>query len=268
MNAKEARTVLRGHRAGQQQDARLQKALRHAEQDNALKREFQQQTEFDDRMINLVESLPLPEGLLDRMKSLEAEPARRRLDWRAALKQPPVLAGLIGLVVMVGILIYFWMDRMQNFPGREALFRMLSTTQEMSGVELDPLITEAGKVGDWFLLKYGLEDFNVPPEFAAMKTVGSRIFKQDNFPVAQIAVERDRDLGPFPESGLLFFIFRADDFGVKLPSNRWYVFTQEDWVAAVRAEDKTCFMVAVRGTREQMDEFLKQLPKQTPPKQD
>jgi hypothetical protein len=93
------------------------------------------------------------------------------------------------------------------------------------------------------------------------------MFKQDGFPVAQIAVERPRELGPFAGNGLLFFIFRADDFGVKLPSaSRWYVLTQEDWVAAVHAEDKACFMIAVRGTREQMNEFLNQIPKQTPAK--
>ncbi len=261
MNAREARTVLRGYRPGRQQDAQVQKALRQAEEDAELKHEFQRQTELDSRMSGLIQALPLPGGLLEKMKALEEENQKRRMDWRSALKQPTVLAALIGLGVMVGFLVYFWMDRMQNFPGRDAAFRMISSTEEMSGAELEPLITETGKLGDWFMLKYGLDDFSVPPEFGGMKTAGLRMFKQDGFPVAQIAVERPSDLGPFAESGLLFFIFRADDFGFKLAANRWYIVTQEDWVAAVHAEEKTCFMVAVRGTREQMEAFLKQVGK-------
>ncbi len=258
MNAKEARIILRSHRPGQPQDARFQKALG----EESLKQEYQRQAELDNRVMSLVHAIPLPEGLLDKMTKVE--PGKRRLDWRSArsaLKQPPVLAALIGLAVMVGILVFFWLDRMQSFPGREAVFRMISTTQEMSGAELEPLITEAGKLGDWFMLKYGLEDFNVPPEFAGMKTAACRLFKQDGFPVAQIAIKREN------AAGMLFFIFRAEDFGVKLPSpDRWYIFTQEDWSAAVRgeAETKTCFMVAVRGKRQQLEDFLKSLSKETP----
>src|SRR5205823_2263293 len=136
---------------------------------------------------------------------------------------------------------------MQNFPGRDSAMRMVEITDEMSGMELEPKVAKAGDLEDWLFSK-GFDGYYVPPEFADLKTLGGRVFKQDGFPVAQVAIEKN---------SMLFYVFRAENFGVKIdPPEKWRIFEDEDWVAAVRAHDDTCFMLAFRGKRADMRNFL------------
>lgn len=260
MNTEEARAILAGYRTGQPADAKIQKALRLMEGDEVLKREFREQNEFDSGVLTLIQQIRPPQGLLQNISEGDAVPERPRID-KALLRQPPVIAALIGLAVMLGFLIYFWLDHLSSFPGREAVFRMIGVTQQMSGVELEPLITECGKLGDWLYLKYGLEDFNPPPEFSGRKTVGCRVYKQDGFPVAQVALEDPGSATSAAGSGVILYMFRASDFGVKLSAPKeWLIFEQEDWVAAVRGED-ICSMVAFRGTQSEMQDYIAALSK-------
>ncbi len=260
MRAEEARSVLAGYRAGQPADGKVQKALRLLEGDEALGRAFREQSAFDNQVFAWIQTIKPPPGLLHRINDAAAEPVRPRID-KAILKQPPVIAALIGLVVMLGFLIFFWFDHMGSFPGRDAVFRMIGVTQQMSGVELEPLITECEKLGDWLYLKYGLEDFNAPPEFSGKKTVGCRVYKQDGCPVAQVALEEATGAEGMEGSGVILYMFRASDFGVKLSAPKsWLIFEQEDWVAALRGES-ICSMVAFRGTRSQMRDYLASLAK-------
>jgi hypothetical protein len=81
-----------------------------------------------------------------------------------------------------------------------------------------------------------------------MTAIGSRIFKQDGQNIAQIAIE---------ENSMLFFIFRAGDFSVKLaPPERWHVFQQEEWVVALRPEQENVFMIAFKGSKGDMNALL------------
>jgi hypothetical protein len=67
-------------------------------------------------------------------------------------------------------------------------------------------------------------------------------------PVAQVAVE---------DPNMVFYSFKADDFGVNIkPNDTWRVFEDGEWVAAVQQHDDDCFMVAFKGTRGEMEDFL------------
>ena len=154
--------------------------------------------------------------------------------------------------MVIGVLIYFGLDWMENFPGKDAAQRMIDMTEEMTGIELEPKIAEAGSLEDWFFSN-GYENFRMLPEFAHMKTVGCRVFRQDGYPVAQIAIENHNSL---------FYIFHADDFDVKLdPPERWKYFQQGEWTVAIRGDADTCFMVAFRGKRAEMKDFIAGLSK-------
>ena len=72
----------------------------------------------------------------------------------------------------------------------------------MRGVQLDPVEAEAGSLSDFFFMKYRLEHFDVPPEFAEMRTSAVRVFDDDlGARVAQITVANKR---------LQFFLFPAE----------------------------------------------------------
>ena len=126
--------------------------------------------------------------------------------------------------------------------------RLVEINDAMSGMELEPKSAQLGNLEDWLFSKYGFEDFYVPPALDGFKTVGARVFKQDGDPVAQFAVE---------QNNMICYMFHADDLGVHLdPQDKWRVFVDDDWVAALQQHDDSCFMIAFRGTRAEMEKFL------------
>jgi hypothetical protein len=57
-------------------------------------------------------------------------------------------------------------------------------------------------------------------------------------------------------------VFRAGDFGVQLPeAGTWRVFDHEDWQAGIRRDGGLCYMVAMRGTKAEMQTLLDSLKK-------
>ncbi len=88
----------------------------------------------------------------------------------------------------------------------------------------------------------------MPAELSELKIVGGRVFKQDGLAVAQIALEKN---------SMLAYVFRADDFGVKIsPPDRWRVFQDDEWVSAIQVHDGMCFMLTFRGSKADMQSFL------------
>jgi len=165
---------------------------------------------------------------------------------------PPFLAGALALLVVIGVLIYFGMAWMEDFPGRDTAEEMIDKTEEMTGIELEPKVTEAGMLEDWFALN-DYKNFRMLPEFAHMKTVGCRVFQQEGYSVAQIALENHNSL---------FYIFHSDELGVKIdPPDQWKYFEQGPWAVAIRADADTCFMVAFQGKTAEMKDFISGLGK-------
>lgn len=254
MNSQNAAVFLQCHRAGRSDDSRIRKALKAAEKDPQLQQQFQEQTEFDERVLRAVGAILMPEDLRARLDALQSESdTRRHMHWRSLIRHPAILAVAFAALVMVGVGVFIWREGRRDFEGKDAVSEMIDMTQEMTGMEMEPVATQAGKLEDWLFLKYGLEHFNVPEKFAGLKTVGCRVFRQEGHPVAQIAIEKNR---------MLFYIFRADDFGVQLkPPEKWNVFQQDDWVAAIRSYADKCFMIAFRGTEPQMNRVLAEMEK-------
>jgi hypothetical protein len=188
----------------------------------------------------------LPQVLLTKLAA-GPEPSVRVLSGKAVLLQPVVLAILIGTVVLLGWGgITLW-NRAHSFSGKDSAIRMVEVNDEMTGMEMEPKKGLAGALNDWFFDKYGFEDYFLPVGFEDYQTVGARLFKQDGEPVAQVAIE---------ENNMIFYSFKAEDFGVALPSDQWHIFGDGEWVAALQQHDDECFMVAFRGSYSDMEDFL------------
>jgi hypothetical protein len=116
---------------------------------------------------------------------------------------------------------------------------------------LDPVSTEAGTLSDLFFMKYGLEHYDVPEEFADFRTIGCRVFEdEESRRVAQIWLAEKR---------MQLFLFPAErntKTGAVLRFPGWRYVSQEGWVGAVKEQSGVCFMAALRGGEKDLEPYL------------
>jgi hypothetical protein len=253
VKSEEAAVYMQSHCAGLPgtEDPRIAKAVRVAEKDPALKPELARLREQDGRNLAAVEQVMLPPAFLGKLAAGHAE-AARPFSGKAFFAQPVVLAIIIGAVVLLGWGGVSLWNRSQDFPGKDSVMRMVEVNDEMTGMEMEPKKDSAAALDDWFFDKYGFEDYYLAPGFENYQTAGARLFKQDGQPVAQVAV---------PDHNMVFFSFKAEDFGLSLPNDQWRTFRDGDWVAAVVQHDDESFMVTFRGSGSDMDSLLQGLKK-------
>lgn len=247
MNLEEAASLLPLHRPGKNNDSRVQKAVRTAEGDAALAARLRSQQEFDTKLVGVIHSIKPPEDLRAKLRTASAacEPPKPKL--RSHALHPVVVTALLGVLLIAGFIGWTVLERMERFDGREMVESILTTPRKMSGLELDQVAATAGAMQDWFYMR-GFEGFTVPAEVAALPIVGSRVYRIDGHPIAQLAVERNNSI---------VYVFRASDFAVNLEADQpWRVLQKDEWVGAIRRQADVCTMLAFRGTKADMAQFL------------
>jgi hypothetical protein len=258
VNTETAQMLLRCHRPGRNADGNIEKAVRVVEEDPELKKTFDEQVEFDTQIIDVIHFIKPPENLRQKLSDLGLKPRADGARLRRQVINPAVLTALLGVVVIAGIIVFFVIDRMEKFPGRELVENMLGAAGRMNPKELDPVSNTTGQLGDWFYMR-GYDGYEAPPELAALPVVASRVFRVDGQTVAQSAIGNGDTANPGVRC--LLFQFHASEFGVQLPAEQdWKVLTRDEWVGAIRQHGDHCFLVAFRGTKTDMQEFLKNLP--------
>jgi len=235
----------------------MEKAVRLAEEDPELKKALGEQIEFDEQIIDVIHFIKPPENLRQKLSDLSVKPRAEQTRLRKQVINPAVLTALLGVLLILGIVVFFVMDKIEKFPGREGVENMLGAASKMSGTELEEVTSTTGQIGDWFYMR-GYDGFEAPAELAALPVMGSRVFLVDGQTVAQIAVGTPEALR------CLIFEFHASEFGVQLPADAdWKVLTRDEWVGAIRQHGDHCFLIAFRGGKVEMQEFLKSLPKKS-----
>ena len=230
------------------EDPRIAKAVKAAEKIPALQPELSRQRALDEQQLTALEQVGLPPTLLAKLVEGHSAGAKK-LGGKAFLLQPIGMAIVIGAAVLLGWGGVALWNHAHSFPGKDSVMRMVEVNDEMTGMEMEPKKETAVALNDWFFDKYGFEDYFVPGGFQNYEAAGARLFKQDDQPVAQVAI---------PDNNMVFFSFKAEDFGVNLPNDQWQIFTVGDWVAAVQQHDEECFMVTFRGSEEDMQALLQQ----------
>jgi hypothetical protein len=248
VKSEEAAVFMQCHCAGLPgtEDPRIVKAVRAAEKDRALQAELARQRAFDERNLTAIEQVTLPASFIGKLK--EGHAAVRPLSGRKALMQPVVVAIAIGAAVLVGWAGVSVWNRAHTFPGKDEAMQMVEVNDQMTGMEMEPKKDPAAALNDWFFDKYGFESYFVPASFGDYQAVGARLFKQEGGSVAQVAIANPN---------MVFFSFKADDFGVSLPNDEWHIFTDGLWAAAIQQHEDEAFIVTFRGSAEDMDAFLK-----------
>ncbi len=246
MKAEEAEILIQGFRPGKPTDSRTQKAVEYSEGHDTLRIQLEEQRLFDEHIGGLIRCIRPPGDLREKLAALSGAKAANP----GSLRHHAILPVLAGVLVLVGIAIFFYMQNSTRFEGREAVEHMIEDTAEMSGVELEPVSSSAGQLGDWFYMR-GFEGYSLPPELAPLPAVASRVAAIDGRSVAQVAVE---------EHHLVVHVFDAAKFGVGLESGApWRVFTHERWAAAVRRQGPTCYLLTVLGSAADMEAIVSSL---------
>lgn len=228
----------------------MRMAVQRAKRKGPTAAAFSQQQAFDRAVAKLVHGIPVSAEISEWFRNEKLIPQKRR-GWRKTWRNPVVLSIAFALVVIAGVAIFVVVERMNDFPGSSGARKLLTVASSMRGVKLDPVEAEAGSLSDFFFMKYRLEHFDVPPEFANMRTSAVRVFDDDSGSrVAQITVADKR---------VQFFLFPAE----RNPKDArprefsgWRYVEQDGWTGAVRVSDGVCFMAAVRGTKKELAPYL------------
>jgi hypothetical protein len=211
---------------------------------------FAQQQAFDGALAKLVRAIPVDAQVAELFANESLIPVVKQR-WKKILLNPVVIAIALAIVVIGGVFAYRVHEHWRDFPGADKARRLLAVAASTRSVLLDPLKTDAGALSDLFFMKHRLEHYDVPPEFADFKALGSRVFDDDEVHhVAQIwAVEKR----------MQFFLFPAEqdpkDGSVKDFSD-WRFVELEGWTGAVQQKNGVCFMAVIRGQEKDLVPYL------------
>jgi len=166
-------------------------------------------------------------------------------------RNPAVLAVGIAVLVIAGVFIFYFVSRLNDFPGSATARKLLTLASSTRSVLLDPINADAGTLGDLFFMKHGLEHYEVPPEFADFRTIGCRVFEdEESRRIAQIWLAEKR---------MQLFLFPAErnaKTGAVLRFPGWRYIQQEGWTGAVTEHNGVCFMAALRGRENDLAPYL------------
>lgn len=210
---------------------------------------FSHQQAFDAALAKVVRAIPVDEQIAEWFANENLIPVARS-GWKKIVRNPVVIAIATAALVIGGIVAYRVNEHLHDFPGADKARRLLAVGASNRSVLLDPLQTEAGALSDLFFLKHRLEHYDIPAEFAAFKTLGARVFDDDEVRrVAQIWIKEKR---------MQFFLFPAE------PNKKgqiedfpdWRFVELEGWTGAVTQRNGICFMAMLRGTEKELRPFL------------
>ncbi len=230
-------------------DRRMRVAVLRARRHRTVAAELAQQQSFDKAMAELVRNIPVSNELAEWFRNEKLIP-QKKPSWKKTARNPVVLTVALALAVIAGIGIMIVLERMNDFPGSGRARKLLTLASSTRGAELDRIQTDAGALSDLFFLKYRLEHYDVPPEFAHVRTAGVRVFHDEGVPVAQISV---------PEKRIQFFLFPAQrdvKTGRPLEFEGWRSVSHDGWSGVVQVRDGICFMAALRGDEKELQSYL------------
>ena len=232
------------------QDRSTDRSMRAAVSRAGGSDDFVNQQSFDCAVAELVRLIPIPPETAEWFSEKDAT-GHSKWTWRKMVRNPAVLATSIALLVIAGVFAWQVLTRLHDFPGSATARKLLTVASSTRPVMLDPVSTEAGTLSDLFFMKHALEHYDVPDEFADLKTIGSRVFEdEESHRIAQIwLVENRMQLFLFPAE-------RDTKTGAVLRFPGWRYVHQEGWVGAVKEHSGVCFMAALHGREKDLEPYI------------
>ncbi len=215
---------------------------------------FDLQTKFDRAVAGVAKTIPIPPEATTLFvnEKLVAQPEKRSV-WRS-VRNPTIVAIVLALLVIAGISIHTVMTRLEAFPGSVTARKMLAVAASTRLAQLEPVQSDAGALSDLLFMKHRLEHYDVAPEFAELRTIGYRVFDdEDGRRVAQIGVDEKR---------MQLFLFPVELSKEATPTEpgEWRFVEHEAWIGAVQQNNGVIFMAAVRGKKKDLLPYLPKKP--------
>ena len=209
------------------------------------------QQQFDQALAKLVRKIAIPKEAEEWFVNAALIKGPKR-SWKKTARHPAILATALAVLVITGLTIYFFVERLHEFPGSAIAQKLLVVASSTPKSQFDPVHTDAINLGDYFFMKFQLEHFEVPMQFADFRATGARVFEdEEGHRIAQVLLA---------ESGMQFFLFAADKNApphhVAPTHSTWRYVEGEGWAGAVEERDGICFMVAMRGNKEELQSYL------------
>ena len=209
------------------------------------------QQQFDQALAKLTDQIAIPKEVEEWFVNAALIKGAKR-NWKRTAGHPAILATALAILVMTGTGVFFFVERLHGFPGSATAKKMLVVASSSRRAQFERISTDAINLGDYFFMKFQLEHFDVPMRFADFRASGARVFEdEDGHRVAQVLLA---------ESGVQFFLYPADIDGKKgNPSPvrpGWRYVTSEGWAGAVEDRAGVCFMIAMRGSEEELRSYL------------
>ena len=212
--------------------------------------ELAAQQNFDRAVTALVHSIPIPQEITEWVPSQTSISPPQRM-WKKYAKHPAILATGIAVGVIAAVSIFQVVEGMNRFPGEPTARRLLTVARSTHAMMLDPVKTDAGSLGDLFFMKHRLAHYDVPPEFADLRTLGCRVFDdEEGQRIAQIWLV---------EKQMQFFLFPAErnpKTGIAKEFSGWRYVDQEGWTGVVEEKNGVCFMAALRGREKDLASYI------------
>jgi hypothetical protein len=232
-------------------DRAMRSALETARTVPAAAAALTAQHQFDVALAGLVSRIPIPREAEEYFLNAALIKGTKR-NWKRTARHPAILATALAVLVLAGTGIFFFLERLHEFPGSETAKRLLTVANSSRRSDFEPLDTDAINLGDFFFMKFQLEHFEVPMQFADLHARGARVFEdEDGKRVAQVLLA---------ESGLQIFFYPAEtkDPPDKATRGRppWRYVEGEGWVGAIERRGEVCFMIAMRGSEEELRSYL------------
>ncbi len=233
-------------------DRRTRIAVLRAKRSKSMSAQFAHQQAFDKAVVEVVQTIPVSTEIAEWFRNEKLIPKSKRR-WRKVARNPAVIAVALATAVIIGVLTLQVMERLRDFPGSKMARKMLTLASSTRGADLERLETQAGGLGDLFFMKYRLEHYDVPQEFADIKTAGVRVFDDDEGKrVAHISV---------PEKRMQFFIFPAErdpKDGKPKEWAGWKYLEHEGWAGVAKSRAGVVFLAAMRGEEKDLAPYVAQ----------
>jgi hypothetical protein len=209
------------------------------------------QQQFDQALAQLVKTIPIPREAEAWFANAALIKGVKR-GWKKTAQHPAILATALAVLVLAGIAVFFFVERLHEFPGSATAKKMLVVAGGAHRLQFEQLNTDAINLGDYFFMKFQLEHFDIPMQFADFRASGARVFEdEDGQRVAQVLLE---------ESGMQFFLYPAEKTEPRrsaAPARPVWRYVENDgWAGAVEERDGVCFMIALHGSEEELRSHL------------
>ncbi len=216
------------------------------------------QQHFDQALATLAGKIDIPKEAEEWSVNVALIKDARR-GWKRTARHPAILATVLAVLVMASVLVFFFVERMQEFPGSSMAKKLLVVASHTRAEQFDPMNTDAINLGDYFFMKFQFEHFEVPMRFADLRATGARVFEdEDGHRVAQVELA---------ESRMQFFLYLAEKNDARPAATaaaekaRWRFVEGDDWTGALKERAGVCFLVVIHGSKEDLEPYLSGNPK-------